>query len=318
VSAEGGAKRILIIKLGALGDLVQAMGSAAAIREFHRGAEIVLLTGAAYADFARQAPYFDAVWADQRPGPANLAALLRLWRRLRRGRFDRVYDLQTRARTTLYFWLMRRGLLPGAPPEWSGTAWGCSHPHDNPARGRMHTLDREADQLRRAGIPGPIAPPDLSWASADIGRFELPANYVLLIPGSAPHRPEKRWPVERFSKLAAKIAAAGLTPVVIGGPGERDLGLTIARAVPQARDLTGATDFADIAVLGRDARRVIGNDTGPTHLAVAGGAPATVLFSRASDPDLTAPRGPDVVILRAANLADLPVEAVARMLGLAP
>jgi ADP-heptose:LPS heptosyltransferase len=318
VSADAGAKRILIIKLGALGDLVQAMGSAAAIRKFHRDAEIVLLTGAAYADFARQAPYFDAVWVDERPGPANLAALLRLWRRLRRGRFDRVYDLQTRARTTLYFWLMRSGLLSGASPEWSGTAWGCSHPHDSPARGRMHTLDREADQLRRAGIPGPFPSPDLSWASADTSRFALPADYVLLIPGSAPHRPAKRWPVERFIELAVRIAAAGLTPVVIGGAGERDLGQVIARAVPQARDLTGATDFADIAALARRARRVIGNDTGPMHLAVAGGAPATVLYSRASNPDLTAPRGRDVVILRAANLTDLSVEAVVRTLGLAP
>jgi ADP-heptose:LPS heptosyltransferase len=118
--------------------------------------------------------------------------------------------------------------------------------------------------------------------------------------------------------LATRIAIIGLTPVVIGGPGERDLGQAIATAVPQARDLTGATDFADIAVLGRHTRRVIGNDTGPMHLAVAGGAPATVLYSSASDPDLTAPRGKDVVILRAANLADLPVDAVAHTLGLAP
>jgi ADP-heptose:LPS heptosyltransferase len=316
VSVDAGAKRILIIKLGALGDLVQSMGSAAAIREFHRDAEIVLLTGSPYADFARQAPYFDDVWVDERPGSANFIGLLRLWRRLRRGRFDRVYDLQTRARTTLYFWLMQRRVTLGSLPEWSGIAWGCSHPHANPVRVTMHTLDREADQLRRAGILGPITPPDLSWVSTDVNRFALPADYVLLIPGSAPHRPAKRWPIDRFMELASRIAAAGLTPVVIGGSGERDLGRAIARAVLQARDLTGATDLADIAVLGRGARRAVGNDTGPMHLAVAAGAPATVLYSRASDPDLTAPRGKDVVILRIDNLADLSVDEVARTMGL--
>jgi ADP-heptose:LPS heptosyltransferase len=141
---------------------------------------------------------------------------------------------------------------------------------------------------------------------------------VMLIPGSAPHRPAKRWPIERFSELARRITAIGLTPVVIGGSGERDLGRTIVTAAPQTRDLTGATDFADIAVLGRHARRAIGNDTGPMHLAVAGGAPATMLYSSASDPDLTAPRGKDVAILRTDNLADLPVDAVAHTLGLAP
>jgi ADP-heptose:LPS heptosyltransferase len=204
----------------------------------------------------------------------------------------------------------------GRQLEWSGIAPGASHPHDNPRRTKMHTLDREADQLRCAGISGPAPPPDLSWATADIGRFMLPPDYVLLIPGGATHRPEKRWPVERFTALASRIAEAGMTPAVIGGPDERDLGKAIAAAAPNTRDLTGATGFADIVALGRGAKRAIGNDTGPMHLAVAGGAPATVLYSSASDPALTAPRGADVVILRVDNLADLSVDEVARTLGL--
>ena len=289
------------------------MGAAAAIRAFHRGAEIALLTTRRYAEFARLAPYFDRVWVDERPGWGDPAAVFRLARRLRGGRFDRVYDLSTRTRSAFYFWLMRR---PGRRPEWSGIVRGASHRQpDTPERRRMHTLDREADQLRWAGIPGPIPPPDLSWAVADVSRFALPRDYVLLVPGGAPHRPEKRWPLTHFIELAKRIAAAGVTPVVIGGPDERDLGAAIA--VPPARDLTGQTSFADIVALGRGARRAIGNDTGPMHLAVAAGAPATVLYSSASDPSLTAPRGKDVIILRRDDLADLPVDEVARTLSLA-
>jgi ADP-heptose:LPS heptosyltransferase len=306
-------QRILVIKLGALGDFVQAMGSAAAIRAFHHGAEITLLTTGPYADFAERAPYFDHIWIDDRQSWSNPAGLLRLARRLRAGRFDRVYDLSTRTRSALYFWLMRG---PHGP-EWSGIVRGASHRQpDTPERRRMHTLDREADQLRWAGIPGPIQLPDLSWATSDVARFALPRDYVLLIPGGAAHRLEKRWPVAHFIALAARIAVAGATPVVIGGPDEHELGAVIAAAVPQARDLTGQTSFADIVVLGRGARRAIGNDTGPMHLAVAAGAPATVLYSSASDPSLTAPRGEDVVILRVDDLADLPVGEVARTLGL--
>ena len=290
------------------------MGAAAAIRAFHAGAQITALTTHPYADLLRQAPYFDDVWVDERPGWREPAEMLRLARRLRGGHFDRVYDLSTRQRSALYFWLMRR---PGL--EWSGIVRGASHRQpDTPERRRMHTLDREADQLRWAGIPGPIPAPDLSWATADIARFALPPNYVLLIPGGAPHRPKKRWPLDRFIELARRIAAAELTPVVIGGPGERELGQAIAAAVPQARDLTGATDFADVAMLGAGARRAIGNDTGPMHLAVIGGAPATVLYSADSDPALTAPRGGDVVILRVDDLAELAVDAVAHTLGLEP
>lgn len=305
-------QRILVIKLSALGDFVQMMGAAAAVRAFHRGARITLLTTAPYAELGRQAPYFDAVWVDERPGWADPIGILRLRRRLRAGRFDRVYDFQTRLRSSLYFRLMR----DGARPEWSGIARGASHPHANPRRDFMHTLDRQDDQLRMAGIRGPSPLPDLSWAAADIGRFALPGDYVLLVPGGAAHRPDKRWPIENYVALAAQIAAAGLVPVVIGGAGERGLGRLIAGSVPSARDLVGETGFGDIAALGGGARRAIGNDTGPMHLAVAGGAAATVLYSAASDPGLTAPRGRDVVILRRDRLADLPVAEVAATLGL--
>jgi ADP-heptose:LPS heptosyltransferase len=305
-------ERILVIKLGALGDIVQVMGAAAAIRAYHEGAEIVFLTTEPFAALARQAPYFDAVWVDTRPGWGDPAGLWRLRRRLRAARFARVYDFQTRARTDLYFLM----LGPGRRPQWSGTAPFASHPHRGAARNRLHTLDRQAEQLRLAGIAGPVPPPDLSWAAADIARFRLADPYVLLIPGGSAHRPQKRWPVASYVELAHRIAAAGIAPVVVGGPAETPLGAAIAGVVPAARDLTGKTGFGDIAALGRAARRTIGNDTGPVHLAVAGGSPATILYSAASDPALTAPRGRDVVILRRTDLATLPVEEVAATLAL--
>lgn len=309
--------RILVIKLGALGDIVQAMGAAAAIRAHHRDAEIVLLTSRPYAGLMRQAPFFDEVWVDERP--RDPLGLWRLARQLRGGRFDRVYDLSTRQRSALYFRLMRRPIWSKAGTEWSGIARGASHLQpDTQERRSMHTLDREADQLRWAGILGPVPRPDMSWAMTDVSRFALPADYVLLLPGAAPHRPEKRWPLEHFIDLAKRIAAAGITPVVIGGAAERKLGEAIAAAVPKARDVTGQTEFGDIIALGRGARRAIGNDTGPMHLAVVGGAAATVLYSAASNPALTAPRGPDVVILRCNDLADLSVDEVAATLSLEP
>ena len=302
-------ERILVIKLGALGDIVQAMGPAAAIRRHHAQAEIVLLTTSPFASFLRKAPYFDAVWIDERPSLLQPVRLWRLSRRLRSAGFSRVYDLQTSDRSSFY----RR--LVGGRPEWSGIARGASHPHDNPDRDRLHTIDRQRDQLRRAGI-AQVPPPDLAWAAGDLARFDLPARFVVLVPGGAAHRPAKRWPAERYGALAARLAARGLTPVVVGGAGERDLAAAIRSACPAARDLTGMTEFADIAALGRQASWAIGNDTGPMHLLVAAGAPATVLYSAESDPALTAPRGPRVTILRRKSLTDLPVEEVAATLAI--
>ncbi len=109
--------------------------------------------------------------------------------------------------------------------------------------------------------------------------------------------------------------ARGLTPVVVGT--EADLAATIRAACPQAVDLTGRTQLADLFAVAARARLAIGNDTGPMHIAAAAGCPCIVLFSGDSDPALTAPRGPGgewPEVLRAARLADLPVERVAAML----
>ena len=81
--------------------------------------------------------------------------------------------------------------------------------------------------------------------------------------------------------------------------------------MPQARDLTGRTDFATVALFGADAALVVGNDTGPLHLAAAAGAPTVVLFSGASDPTLSAPRG-HVIVVQADDLSTLEPSTVAR------
>ena len=307
--------RILVIKLGALGDFVQAMGPAAAIRAHHKDAEITLLTTAPFDEIAKKSPYFDHVWIDERPRGRAIAAWLQLRRRLREAHFDRVYDLQTSSRSSGYFHLMGPYLFGMGPrPEWSGIARGASHPHANPRRDSMHTLDRQADQLAKAGIAA-VAPPDLSWAAAEIRHFNLPRDFILLVPGGAAHRLDKRWPAERYAQLAARIAQHGVTPVVIGGRDEAEATRAVSRGVPLARDLAGQTNLAEIVGLGAAARYAVGNDTGPMHLIVAAGCAATVLYSAASDPALTQPRGDKVTVLRRDDLGTLGVDEVAATLS---
>lgn len=117
-------------------------------------------------------------------------------------------------------------------------------------------------------------------------------------------------------RLASFLTNIGLTPVLVGGSDDIAAGAEIARDCPAAHNLIGRTGFGDLVALGRACFYAIGNDTGPMHLIVAGGAPATVLYSAASDPALTAPRGTRVTILRRDDLGDLAVEAVAATLPL--
>jgi ADP-heptose:LPS heptosyltransferase len=298
-------RQILIVKLGALGDFVQALGPVPAIRHHHADDRLFLLTTRRYADFAQQTGLFDEVLVDRRPRWTDLSGWLALRETLRRGTFDRVYDFQTSDRSNLYF----RMLGPGARPEWSGTAHRCSHPHANLERDRLHTLDRQAEQLLMAGIyPVPLEPS--LPITGGLQPLLAGRRFALLIPGSSPRHPEKRWPPERYGELARRLSDRGYLPVVAGVAGEEPAGLAICRACPEAIDLIGRTDVAGLAALAKAAALTIGNDTGATHVAAAGGHPVVVLFSRASSPQLCAPRGAAVRVLIEPDLSTLSVAAV--------
>lgn len=300
--------RVLVIRHGALGDLVQSMGAFKAIRAHHPKAQITLLTAPAFVTFMANCPWFDRVWQDHRPGWHQVADWLALRRRLRQGGFDRVYDLQTSSRSSLYSYAFPRRQRP----EWSGIARRASHIHGNPDRDQMHTLDRQAEQLRIAGV-GPVPAPDLSWVGTDAERLaclDLRQPYALVMPGGSAHRPGKRWPADYYLALCQRLLAIFIQPVLIGGAAEVVLNRVLAERCPGVRDLADQTSIEDLAVLARDARLAVGNDTGPMHVAAASGCPAVVLFSDQSDPDLCAPRGGKVSILREPDLAGLSVDRV--------
>jgi ADP-heptose:LPS heptosyltransferase len=284
-----GSERILVIKLGALGDFVLATGPFKAIRRQHPNAHLVLLTIPALAGLGRATGWFDEVWTDDRPSVLNVAGWWALARKLNGAHFMRVYDLQTSDRSSFYFRLMSSPF--GRRPEWSGIAKGASHPHANPRRDFLHTVERQKEQLAAAGIHD-VPPPDLSWAVVDLSRFDVKAPYALLVPGGSAHRPEKRWPATHYAELARRLVAIGTTPVLLGANAERAELAQIAAACPGAIDLCGQTSFTEIIALARGARFAVGNDTGPMHLIAAAGCPTVALFSHASDPALCAPRGP--------------------------
>ena len=305
-----GSGRILVIKLSALGDMVLAFPAFDRIRAAHPEAHLTLLTTAPYASLAAGGPWFDAVESDGRP--RHLAGALALIGRLRRRRYDRVYDLQGNDRTNLLFQALRP-----FPPPWSGVAFGCALPHRDRRRMDQHTLERHAGQLGDAGIwpnapvsPGAAPAPDIAWMPrAPDGAPADTRPVALLVPGAAPRRPAKRWPGARYAELARRLRNRGLAVRLIGGLAEIDLAREIEAAVPGVVNLVGMTDFAGIAALGARAALAVGNDTGPMHLIAAAGAPCVSLFSADSDPALCAPRG-RVTILREPDLANLGVDAV--------
>lgn len=305
VMSSSRRREILIIKLGALGDFIQALGPVPEIRRHHAGDRITLLTTGRYAGLAAATGLFDNVLIDRRPRGLDVGGWLALGRMLRRQRFDRVYDFQTSDRTNFYAWLLR----PGQMPEWSGMAWRCSHPHANRQRDGLHTMDRQAEQLLMAGIHPVSLVPSLP-STGSLPEIVANRRFAMLVPGSSPRHPAKRWPARHYGELACRLGRAGCLPVVVGVAGEEEIGRAIRDVCPEAVDLIGRTDVAGLAALAQAAALTVGNDTGATHAAAAGGNPVVVLFSRASSPSLCAPRGKIVRVLIQPELADLAVETV--------
>jgi len=300
-------ENILIVRHGALGDLVQSTGPISAIRGHHPKAHITLLTAPQFVNLMDGCPWIDEVWQDFRPKWFQIIDWIRLRRKLCEGAFARIYDLQTSFRSSFYIYAFYKNNRP----EWSGIASGASHFHANSQRDFMHTLDRQAEQLKIAGI-NDVPDPDLSWVRANVGQFRLLQPYALVMPGGSAHRPAKRWPAEYYLDLCQRLLAASIQPVLIGSRDEITLNARMAAKCPSVRDLTNQTTIEELVVLARSAKLSIGNDTGPVHVAAVAGHPTIVLYSKESDPKLCAPRGQNVTIIREENLGDLSVDCVWR------
>ncbi len=296
-------QQILVIKHGALGDLILASGAMKAIRARHEQARITLLTASPYDKLMAPCPYFNTILIDPKPKLWQWSKIKTLKTLLQSQTWEWVYDLQTSQRTTTYFPLLRTRYYSGLSPKGS-------HPHLTPERTSLHTLDRIAQQMRLAGIDETPAP-DVSWLEEDHPARQASDKLALLIPGGAPHRPAKRWPAEHYAELAKQLISKGYTPILIGTKAEEAILESIAAADSKIINLIGQTSFAQIATLARAAKYAVGNDTGPMHLIAATGCPSTVIFNTSeSKPEKSAPRGEAVTILQSDDLSSITTETV--------
>jgi len=296
--------RILVIKLGALGDVILAMDSFHAIRQHHPAAHLTLLTRKPFVALTEEMPWFDTVWTDPAPKLLQVRKWLTLRTQLRAARFSRVYDLQCNDRSGFYFRLFGTNR-----PEWCGVARACSHPRPDFGGESLPVSEQLARQLEAAGVAR-AGTADLTWLDGDLTDFGLPARFVLLVPGCAPQHPYKRWPAGHYAGLAERLAGQGLAAVAIGTAVDHDAVAEIQAQAPSLINLAGRTDIGQVAALARRAEAVVGNDTGPVHITGIVGAPTLVLMSRVTDPVRMLPRGPHVSWLKRDDLADLSVEEV--------
>lgn len=268
-----GTVRILIIKQGALGDIIMATALIEAIQHAHPGAEFTLVTTPMFAGLFDDWPSLD-VHASPRRGFGAMWALLRF---IRIRHFDRIYDLQGNDRTGLLC------ALSGVRERVGNHArFPYTHHPRAPWTGQCHIFERMNEVLAAAGVPAAAPRPLLRCsdaARADVAAFLAQHRladgaFVALHAGASATRQDKCWP--GFGVFAARLAHAGLRAVWLGAGPDADRNRALAARA--GIDATDRFTIPQLAELARHARFALANDSGPMHALAAAGVPVFGLF----------------------------------------
>lgn len=329
-------KRLLIIRSGALGDLILTLPVLAALKKRYEGLSIDMMGHPGRLSLLKQCGYVDKVLSiDSRdytplfaPGgtPARTAggastgaadgsagaadgsagaAGGSAW--AAGGSADDPTIRNLRSYDAILSYLPDPdGVFAGnlrrfvSGPEQTGLTvlTGRSRPADGR---RIHMTRVLMDAVKPLGADAiadlPAMPSTLRGAADDIRKMNLPSDSALVAIHPGSGGLAKCWPAERYAALIERLADRGYKPVVTLGPADDKVRRRILPRIP-VRDVLVVEDrpLVDVAALYARCRAMIGNDSGMTHLAAATGAPVIGLFGP-TDPAVWGPRGKQVRLL---------------------
>ena len=305
-------KKILIIKHGAFGDVILSMYPVFAIWKHFKDCEISVLTESKYKELYECLPFIKNIKIDNRPRFYYFLKYIKIFLWFYKSDFEWVFDLQTSKRTNLYFAI----LSTFKDFNWNGIAKNCSHPHLSLNRKRLHTIERQKDQLRVAGIIQ-VYNPDWNYFKSTISKFAIKKPYAILVPGGSRHRKNKRWDFKNYLEITKFLEKKNIISVYVGGRDEKDI-FQNKHKYHSIVNLIGKTNYSDLAYLSSQAKLILGNDTGPMHLLVACSndkIAKIVLFGGASDPTLCAPIGKNVKIVKENDIKDITIENIKNLIN---
>jgi len=301
-------RRLLIVRLTSLGDIIHALPVAAALRAAYASAHISWLVDDRWRPLLDQVDGINAVISIPRAGWRELRGGIA---RLRRDRFDCVVDVQGLYKSAFLTRLtgapVRVGFASAAARE-SGASLFYNR-RVLPAYG--HRIDKNLSlaaaivpiSTSRAGdlssqfplrIP-PTAEADVRQSLRNHGL----AAYFMLSPGGGWF--SKCWPAERFGELHHRLATRlGYRGVVTYGPGERHLADGVLASAGDPAPVLLELDLPQLMAALRRAQFFVGGDTGPLHLSVALGTPVVGLYGP-TDPVQTGPYCRDDIVVRNAR-----------------
>ena len=297
---------ILIIKHGALGDLIQVTSSLKSIRHKYPESKITLLTDIKFKFFSDRIIFVDEIIYENRPSFLRIDKWLTIISKITVRNFNIVFDLQNSDRTSVYYFFLR---LFNSKIIWSGNRRGGRFKYHPKNFESIPIKDRIKNQLALMNIEI-YDKPDINWMmNKDI--INLPNNkFVILLPGSSPEHKHKRWPAEKFAELANYLKEKNIDSIVLGqSHSEGEELKKIKLLAPNIIDFSDQ-DLDCLATTASKAIGAIGNDTGPTFIAAAAGCPITWLLSNHTDPNITQLLGSKVNTLKKDNISDITTDEV--------
>jgi heptosyltransferase-1 len=276
--------RILVVRLGAMGDVIHALPAVVTLKRNFPSARITWVIDPKWAVLLEDNPFVDEVLPFD---PRNWSGIRGFWGALRRSRFDLAVDLQGLVKSALILAASGAARRVGRDRHQAREPFASVFYTERVGISPPHAVERSLELAKGAGatrmyreFPIPEGRPE----------GELPAGpYVLASPlaGWA----SKQWPLDHYSQAAAALKQDGCTLVVNGAPETRGTLSRIAGAHVHVSGIAGLIDAT------RRASGVIGVDSGPLHLAAALGRPSVAIFGP-TNPACNGPYGGTVTVLR--------------------
>jgi lipopolysaccharide heptosyltransferase I len=284
------AERILLVRLGALGDIVHAIPVAAALRRAFPEARIDWLVSAKHHEILDLVPVIDRrLVINDRGDAAGGSPLWRAIGELRRSGYDVAIDMQGLLKSAILARASGAARVVGFASSYLRERLarvfytdvydpGCDGLYD--PRETRHVVEINLGLLGPLGVEHAAAEFPIERSDSPLARQmceQAGGRYALLNPGAA--WPNKRWPPARLGAVAAGLRERqGLMSVVLWGPGEEPLAREVVAASSGAVLLAPATTIAAVVALVRGAAVMVSGDTGPTHIAAAVGTPIVGLY----------------------------------------
>lgn len=332
--AKGPYRRIAVLRLDHIGDVIMATAVLKPLRKSFPSAEIDMVVPSWAFDLVKASPdttrvtLFDAVWFDRRRTPSFVSqfkGVLSLARLIRKAKYDVVIDLRGDFRHIFAMWLSgaKRRISYGV------TGGGFLLTDEVKFTRGLHQTDLNMELIGAMGVSAAKTPVELyvmpeAKRKAEKVLRENGLNGPYAVVHVSPGHSSKVWDTDGFFAVSGYLSGArDMSSVFVGAPADSDIVKSIvSRLGKKACDLCGRTDLETLAAIIRNSSFFIGVDSAPAHIASAFKVPGVVLFSGVNDPKEWAPQGDSLRVIYPGEGKDLSsvtprevCEAVEEMLG---